>query len=253
MAKQIHSVASELRRRIVSGHYAAGERLLELALSAELGASRTPIRLAFEELEKEGLLERLPTRGFRVRAFDPRDIADAIDVRGALEGMAARLVAERPERGAVLASLRECVAEGRALLEAARARGLALDGPAWIAMNARFHAVLVEAADNRALVSALEHVARRPLAGAAALSLHGIAPQLEFRFIERAQRDHEDLLAALEAGQGARAESLMREHAFRSRENKRALLTGEASASAPAAPTIGSSRRRSSMDRTSAS
>jgi GntR family transcriptional regulator of vanillate catabolism len=55
--------------------------------------------------------------------------------------------------------------------------------------------------------------------------LHGIAPQLEHAFIQRAQQDHEDILGAILAGEGARAESLMREHARRSRDNKRILLT----------------------------
>ncbi len=230
MSRQIHSVTRELRRRIVSGQYPAGHRLLELALSAELGASRTPIRLAFGELEKEGLIERLPTRGFRVRAFNARDIADAIDVRGTLEGMAARLVAERGVDPQVLEALRQDIQIGKDLLARAASRSHTLDGAAWIAMNARFHATLVEAAGNTALVGALEHVARRPLAGAAALSLHGVSPQLEYRFIERAQADHEDIVQALAAGQGARAEALMREHAFRSRENKRELLAAQASA-----------------------
>jgi GntR family transcriptional regulator of vanillate catabolism len=48
---------------------------------------------------------------------------------------------------------------------------------------------------------------------------------LEFGFIQRAQSDHEDVLAALLAGEGGRAEALMREHAHRSRDNKRELMT----------------------------
>lgn len=226
MSKQIHSVVIELRRRIVSGEYQAGQRLLELPLSAELGASRTPIRLAFGELEKEGLLERLPTRGFRVRAFDPAEISDAIDVRGTLEGMAARLAAEHGLSAQAVGEFQACVHLGRDLLRQAAGRGQLLDAAAWIEMNARFHATLVEAAGNRALVSALEHVARRPMAGAASLTLHGTAPRLEYRFIERAQQDHEDLVNALMARQSARAEAVMREHAFRSRENKRELMAG---------------------------
>lgn len=230
MAKQIHSVANELRRRIVSGHFAPGERLVELVLSRELGASRTPIRLAFEELEKDGLLERLPTRGFRVRQFNPADIGDAIDVRGTLEGMAARLVAERGASPEVLDMLDACVEEGRLVLQEAAARDFQLDARRWIAMNARFHATLSHGCGNRVLAAALEFVARSPLAGAAALSLHGIAPRLEYRFIARAQQDHEDIVGALRRGEGARVEALMREHAWRSRENKRELLTGAVTA-----------------------
>ena len=62
MATQINTVVNALKRRIISGTYKPGERLVELQLAEELNVSRTPIRLAFEELTKEGLLERLPTR-----------------------------------------------------------------------------------------------------------------------------------------------------------------------------------------------
>lgn len=226
MSTQIHVVSNELRRRVVSGAYAPGERLVELRIAADMQVSRTPVRLAFEELTKEGLLERLPTRGFRVTTFDATDLADAIEVRGTLEGMAARLAAERGLAPADRNALQACVELGRALLQEAAAQGLRIDAARWTAMNADFHATLVRAAGNAALASALALVSKRPLAGAAALALHGIAPELEYAFIERAQLDHADLLAALQAREGARAEALMREHARRSRDNKRELLTG---------------------------
>jgi GntR family transcriptional regulator of vanillate catabolism len=91
-------------------------------------------------------------------------------------------------------------------------------------MNARFHNALVAAAGNSTLTSTLAFVSKTPMAGAGALSLNGVLPLLEYRFIQRAQGDHEDVLTALKAGEGARAEALMREHAHRSRNNKRALM-----------------------------
>ena len=227
MATQIQSVANELRRRLMSGAYPPGERLLEVQLSAELGASRTPVRLAFVELAKGGLLERLATRGFRGKAFDARALSDAIDVRGVLEGMAARVAAEHGLAAAEDEALKACVEEGRVLLRESSAQGAAIDAPRWIRMNANFHATLVRACGNQALADALAQVSRLPLAGAAALSLHGVAPTLERSFIERAQQDHEDIVAAVRAREGARAEALMREHARRSRDNKRELLTGQ--------------------------
>jgi GntR family transcriptional regulator, vanillate catabolism transcriptional regulator len=236
MVTQIHTVANELRRRIASGVYPPGERLVELALAAELGASRTPIRLAFEELTKEGLLERLPTRGFRVKAFSADDLADAIDVRGTLEGMAARLAAERKPSDEQALSLKECVAQGRSILADAMADDQHIDAARWIAMNARFHSTLIEAAQNAALAAAVSHVSKHPLAGAQALS-HGIAPRLEFALIQRAQQDHEDVVQSVLAGEGVRAEALMREHARRSRDNKRELLTGKHQPEPSAAPT----------------
>jgi len=226
MATQILHVVSELRRRILARELLPGERLVELGLAAELGVSRTPIRLAFEELEKQGFLERLPTRGFRVRELTVDDISDAIDVRGVLEGMGARLAAEKPLKYEALGVLQACIAEGRALLATAVGDADTVDLARWIPMNACFHATLIAASGNRALTSALEHVGKAPLASAAALSLGGARPALERAFLQRAQQDHEDILGALTAREGARAEALMREHARRSRDNKRELLTG---------------------------
>jgi GntR family transcriptional regulator of vanillate catabolism len=225
MSSQIDYTTQELRRRILSGQVAPGERMVELELSAQLAVSRTPIRIALGELEKEGLLERLPTRGFRVRQFSVDEIANAVDVRGVLEGMAARQAAERGISPEIRAELQACIDEGRLLLEKAQASGHVIDAARWVPMNARFHGALVQAAGNSTLASALAHVSKTPLAGAGALSLNGTLPLLEFGFIQRAQGDHEDVLAALLAGEGARAEALMREHAHRSRDNKRELMT----------------------------
>ena len=224
MATQILNVANELRRRITSGVYGPDERLIELQLSAELGVSRTPIRLAFEELTKEGLLERLPKRGFKVKAFNVEELINAIDVRGTLEGMAARLAAERGLEADKAQAMRDCVEEGWTLLDESSRNGSIIDAPRWSSLNARFHAILVQAAGNAALSSALEHISTVPLAGAGSLVVHGALPQLEFSFIQRAQQDHADVLSAIENREGNRAEGLMREHARRSRDNKRRLF-----------------------------
>lgn len=226
MASQILHVVDELRRRILARELLPGARVLELGLAGELGVSRTPIRLAFEELEKQGFLERLPTRGFRVRALTVDDISDAIDVRGVLEGMGARLAAEKTVSRGLLDVLQSCIAEGQELLGAAAQGADPVDLARWTPMNARFHAALMAAAGNRALSSALEHVGKAPLASAATLSLGGVSPTLEYAFLQRAQQDHEDIVEALQSGESARAEALMREHARRSRDNKRELLTG---------------------------
>ncbi|MBX6317558.1 GntR family transcriptional regulator [Pigmentiphaga sp.] len=225
MATQINTVAAELRRRIMSGAYSQGERLVELQLAAELGVSRTPIRLAFEELVKEGLLERLPTRGFRVKAFNLDDLSQALDVRSTLEGMAARLATERGPSPDVIETLRDCIEEGWRLLEDAAENGYRVETPRWSAMNARFHATLIRAAGNPLLAGILEQVSQIPLVGAVVLGLglDETMPSSEYTFIHRAHQDHEDLVGAIERGEGTRAESLMREHVRRSRDNKRRI------------------------------
>lgn len=223
MGSQIERVTAELRRRVFAQVLAPGERLVEMQLAAELKVSRTPLRIAFGELEREGLLERLPTRGFRVRQVTLDEVAQAIDVRGVLEGMAVRAVAEAGPSAALLEQLRSCVEEGRAVLASPGPDG-SVDLPRWAAMNERFHGALVEAAANPVLASALAHIGRAPLAAPGALGFGGRTGGLEAAFLQRAQFDHEDVLGAIEAREGARAEALMREHARRSRDNKRQLI-----------------------------
>lgn len=226
MAAQIDHVISQLRNMVLSGELHPGERIIEIAFAAKLGVSRTPLRIALSELETEGLLERLPSRGFRVRSFSVDEIADAVDVRGLLEGMAARIVAERGMSDAVRDELTAAVRQGRALLEPiTHNSAFVVDAEAWRAVNNQFHRAITRAAGNRALESAIEHNNKVPMAGPGALTLPLTPSDLEITFVLRAQADHEDLLVALTRGEGARAESLVREHAYRSRENKRVLIT----------------------------
>ena len=74
---QTERVILTLREMLLRGDFAAGERLAELTLVRRLTASRTPVRLALDRLAREGVLEALPSGGFRVRAFAIADIRDA--------------------------------------------------------------------------------------------------------------------------------------------------------------------------------
>src|SRR5690349_23605963 len=84
-----------MRELLLRGEVARGERISELPLVARLGMSRTPIRLALERLAHIGLLEATASGGFSVRQFTLDEVRDAIEVRGVLEGTAARLASER--------------------------------------------------------------------------------------------------------------------------------------------------------------
>src|SRR5947208_6323736 len=95
-----------LREMLFKGEFQRGERLSELPLVARLGVSRTPIRLALERLAHEGLLEPSRSGGFVVREFTVDAVWHAIEVRGVLEGTAARLAAERLENDRELGALR---------------------------------------------------------------------------------------------------------------------------------------------------
>src|SRR5256885_12979727 len=82
--------------------------------SEPLGMSRTPVRQALPVLAQEGLLTEHQTRGYVVRGFSTADVLDAIDLRGVLEGLAARRVAERGASRTLLQALRVCLEIGRA-------------------------------------------------------------------------------------------------------------------------------------------
>jgi len=100
-----------IRDLVLRGEFKAGDRLTELALVEILGVSRTPIRTALQRLAEEGLLEAVQPTGYLVRGFSEADIFDAIEVRGTIEGLSARMAAERGVAPALLRDMRDCLAK----------------------------------------------------------------------------------------------------------------------------------------------
>src|SRR5260370_1190887 len=100
----------QLREMSLAAELPAGERSAELTVVQRLGISRTPVRAALMRLEQEGLLEAMAGgRGYRVRLFSEADVADAIELRGTLEGLAARWAAERGVAEPLLAQAGRCL------------------------------------------------------------------------------------------------------------------------------------------------
>jgi len=91
----VDRIHQSLREAILAGDHAPGARLKLSALACDLGVSTTPVREAISRLEKVGLVDVVPYVGPKVRAATPAEAADLFDVRIALEGLAARLAAER--------------------------------------------------------------------------------------------------------------------------------------------------------------
>src|SRR5262249_16949293 len=103
-----------LRQMLLEGRFQPGERIREVPLAAELGVSRIPLRLVLERLAQKGLVVIRATRGFVPQFFSTSDIYEAIDVRGLLEGMSARLAAERyrdPKDISILENLNREIAQ----------------------------------------------------------------------------------------------------------------------------------------------
>jgi len=140
----------ELRRLILSGDVAPGERLSELSISERLGVSRLPVREAFRRLEAEGLLESLPRRGVRVVELDGDELSTVREVRIALELIAVRQTIEKQDPD-VLAALRGSLERGRV----AAAGG---DTATLAAINEEFHELLGTGAGSRFLADTLRSV-----------------------------------------------------------------------------------------------
>jgi GntR family transcriptional regulator of vanillate catabolism len=163
-ADSSQAVKAQLRLRelILAGELPGGERIAELALVERLGVSRTPIRAALARLEHEGLLQALPGGGYAVRVFSERDVADAIELRGTVEGLAARIAAERGVPPGLLADARRCldavdkVLSRRALTDA--------DFTRYVELNETFHALFARMAASDVIARELERVVSLPFA-----------------------------------------------------------------------------------------
>jgi DNA-binding GntR family transcriptional regulator len=202
------AVYRALRHGIVHGKLAPGERLRSDALANALRVSRTPVREALRKLEAEGLVEHAGSR-LVVRALSEQDLTELFYVREALEGMAARLAAENATPSEI-AEIRELLDD----MEAVRGRG-ALG--ALRQLTGEFHLLVSRAAHNnrltQALTALLDNVRKIQTS---TLFGEGRAAQ--------ALQEHRDLLAAIAARDGDRAEMLARAHRRKTLELRKIML-----------------------------
>ena len=197
IASVVDQVYEAIRDRITSGSLPRGARVHQEDLAEELGVSRTPVREALRRLAAEGLVEMRTNRGARVADIDQGGMRGAYDARLVVEPGAARLAAGRrpPEP---LARMRAAVAAQRRSLRSVERSFEA---------NREFHLALVAASGNDYL---LQFVERLWVARIGA-TIYERQVQTQGR-MELDVREHEQILEAIEAGDGRRAESLTRRH-----------------------------------------
>lgn len=189
------AVQDAIRAAIVSGRYEQGERLLEDQLAQELQVSRNPVREALQALSTEGFVDIEPRRGARVATVSPKRAVELFEVREMLEGLVARLAAERrtPDE---LAVMQDLLARGDELLAAGELAELP-------DLNSRFHDCLVTAARNEILADILGRLS--PV----------ISWVYSRRIAERGAhswREHASIVEAIAAGDGALAQARASEH-----------------------------------------
>jgi GntR family transcriptional regulator, vanillate catabolism transcriptional regulator len=213
-ASQISRATQGLRAMLLSGEFRSGERIAEIPVSSKLGVSRSPLRLALEKLEHEGLIRAL-RKGFVVCEFSVDDIWDALETRGVLEGAAARLAAERHRNSAQLEPLRKNNRDVETMLGS----DFNVFVEKFPELNRAFHAHIVSLSGNQALKRTIDEINELPFISPGALVLlHLNHPALK-ELIPIAQDQHRTLVEAIENRQGARAESVAREHSLHTRRN----------------------------------
>jgi GntR family transcriptional regulator, vanillate catabolism transcriptional regulator len=216
-SSQTARAALMLREMLVQGRFRPGERIREVPLAAELKVSRIPLHLALERLAHEGFLEIRPTRGFVAQRFSTEDIYDAIELRGLLEGAAARMAAERFKHESELASLRSASTEIVMLIRHAK---LTMETfSRYIDLNAQFHGALLDLSRSRMLRRAIQQACSLPFASPSAfLKRQHISSDTREIYIISADQ-HCGIADAIQNREGMRAEVLTREHARVARRN----------------------------------
>lgn len=209
-ADSVERVYRAVTRRAVDWRFAPGARINEVALAAELGVSRTPVREALNRLARDGFVHFVPNRGFVARDLGPELVRDLYELRAAIEVAAVRLACERAGDEAIA---RLADAWRAATADAARRR---LDRLA--AADEAFHLGIARLSGNGQLVATLERVN-------AQIRYFRRVDQESPERRERTYREHGAVLDCLARRDARLAGELVERHVVLSRE--RALAVTE--------------------------
>jgi len=191
-------VLIQLRRMIFEWELKPGSRIVERLLCEKLRVSRTPLREAFKVLAAEGLVELLPNCGARVSWFREQDVRDAMEVMGAIEGLAGELAATRASD--------DVIAEIRALHYQMYAHYLRRELPEYFRLNQAIHRRIVEASGN-ALLTAQHHLLSLRVARA-----RYVVNRLDEERWAQAMKEHDAILDCMVRRAGAELRELLRQH-----------------------------------------
>ena len=193
----VDDATQTLRDAILNGRFTAGARLRQTDLADQLAISRTPVREALGRLQHEGLVELLPGGGVRVAVLALEEAAELYDLREVLDGLAARLAAQRAAPASFarleksLDRMAQCLARN--------------DANQWFGAHVAFHEEIFRASGNARLI-ALSAMVRLSIQ-----RFHPVLLRTPHRLAD-ADREHRGIHAAIVAGDGERAELLARAH-----------------------------------------
>jgi len=198
------AVVEHLRQALLDGKFKDGSRINEVALSNQLGVSRTPLRAALQMLTGEGLLYHQPNKGFTVRAFSISDIVSAFEMRALAEGLAVRLATERGLSEELKAKIERSLSDGDAILRGRS--GSKAQRAGYARVNKIFHSSLLAAAGATLLDDVVRICQQVPQVAA-----HNVMA-FDFADILERHRAHHDIYTAVITREAAEAEERMRQH-----------------------------------------
>jgi DNA-binding GntR family transcriptional regulator len=214
----VDAVTERIEAAIISGALEPGSRLSEQALAASLGVSRGPLREAIRRLEGRKLLQRTPNIGVRVAALSLKDLNEVLQVREALEGMAAALAAVHMTDAEVAAL--------KALLDKHGQQKSVQEGKGYYqeSKDFDFHFRIVTGSRNERLIEMLMgdlyHLLR----------IYRYKSSTKPGRAQQALHEHEDIVAAIASRDPAAAEQKMRQHLRNARVYVEEQLAAEAAA-----------------------
>jgi DNA-binding GntR family transcriptional regulator len=192
-------VTNAIREAIVNGGYEPGQKLSEAALSEYYGVSRTPIREALKQIEREGLVEIIPRVGTCVTKPTVKELKELFTIKEVLEGLAAGLLAERGSKE----HIKEIEQSVKSMEEAIKKS----DNKQYVEANNNFHKSILEGSDSSKLNYHLGLLLNQiPYNRYVYLSIE-VPSRLEQSLLE-----HKEVLSAIKKGDSNGAEEAMRKH-----------------------------------------
>ncbi len=188
-----------LKEMILNGELKQGEKIVQEKIAESLGVSRTPLRKALMALENEYLIESIPRRGMYMRSWDQKEIIDIYICREAIEGMAARILAET-KNDSIIKQLKDCFTQFLNVEE--------INLTAYAEADEEFHSLLIKLTENAPLdkVYFFGNIHSKVIG-------HGLV-----RKPEETLDEHFKIIEAIEQGDADKAEQLARQHIKKSRE-----------------------------------
>lgn len=191
------TVLDQLRAAIITGELEEGSVVSAPVLGQALGVSATPVREAMMDLAREGLVETIKNKGFRITRMSEKELDDLAAVR---------LLLEPPSMHAVVENIpEEAFAELEAIADECLRAAESEDLRAYLQSDRDLHAQILSHTDNPQLVDLATSLRIRT-------RLYGIAALASSGKLADSAREHHELLQLLRNGDGAGAEQLMREH-----------------------------------------